>query len=56
MSSLKKNIMIYHPCTPRTLPNAGDMVDVKCMCVGGEPGRRGEEREGEGGKERKGCQ
>lgn len=48
--------MVYHLGIPRTLPNAGDMLDVKCMFVGGDPGRRGEEREMEGGEGRKGRQ
>jgi len=55
MSSLKKKMMIYHLSIPRTLPNAGDMSDVKCTFVGREPGRRGEEREVEGGEGRRGA-
>lgn len=48
MSSLKKEIVIYHLCIPRTLPKAGDVLDMKCVFVGGQLGRkeRGGERSG----------
>lgn len=56
MSSLKKEIVIYHLYIPRTLPKAGDVLDMKCMFVGGQLGRRGEEREVEGDEGWKECQ